>query len=472
MPWRATRVVFVLSVALLAIVVWLVYGPAEVGYDARFSLVWGHELAHLQSPDYGAALSPTSHPLANLIGLLASLAGRAGPGVLAALSYVAFAGLGVAAFEAGRRSFGIATGAVFALLMLTRPLLVGEMLDSSIDIPFLALVLTALALELGRPRRGAPVLAVLAVAGLLRPEAWLLSLAYLAYLVPGRLGWERVRLAALAVAGPVLWCAFDLLTTGKPFNSLTTTQDLAGTLQRERGLHAAFADTPLNLHDILGTEIAWVGTAVGAAALFVALDRAVVPLATLALGLLGFLALGLADLPLLTRYLLVPGAMLALFCAAGVGAFEWLRPGRVRLAVAGLVGAGIVVALAGGVSATRADIDFNRDRAGDDVTRSAALTRVADAALSRGVAGCSPALAATHRAVPLLAYRLGRRPSGIRVGLPAEARSGLVVTASVDALIGDVGLLPGVTIRSTDLVPPKGFTRLASNRWWALAARC
>ncbi|MEA2422103.1 MAG: hypothetical protein QOF55_1202, partial [Thermoleophilaceae bacterium] len=302
---RAASLVYPVAVVVLAVVLWAAYGPAEVGYDGRFSLVWGQELSHLQSPDYGAQLSPTSHPLANLFGLVASLFGRSGPGVLAAFTFVALSGVGVAAFAVGRRSFGTVTGLAFALILLTRPLFVGEALDSSIDIPFLAFVLMAVALELGRPRRGAPVLGALALAGLLRPEAWLLSLAYLAYLIAPRPRAVSVRLCALALAAPLIWCAFDLVTTGAPLNSLTTTQDLAGTLQRERGVLSAFSDTPVNLQAILGSEIAWAGLAVCAVALLLAQQRALVPFGALVTGLLGFIALGVANLPLLTRYLIV-----------------------------------------------------------------------------------------------------------------------------------------------------------------------
>ena len=49
-----------------------------------------------------------------------------------------------------------------------------QALTANVDVPFLALVLAAATLEAARPRRGLPVLALLAVAGLLRPEAWLL----------------------------------------------------------------------------------------------------------------------------------------------------------------------------------------------------------------------------------------------------------------------------------------------------------
>jgi hypothetical protein len=101
-----------------------------------------------------------------------------------------------------------------------------------------------------------------------------------------------------------------------------------------------------------------------------------------------------------------------------------------------------------------------------------ALLRVADVASARGLSQCAPIQTATHRAIPILAYRLERRPSDIHVVLPAHARSGLVFAAAPEAIVGDVDLQAGVTIHSQDLVPPRSFQRLTGNRWWTLAARC
>ncbi len=435
---------------------WLLYGPGDPGYDARYALVWGDAIRHLHAPDYGAPLSPTPHPLSNLIGAAASLGGRSAADLLMAFSYACFAALGLAAYAVGRRSFGTVAGVALAAILLTRPLLVGEALDASVDIPFLALVLLALALELGRSRRGAPVLAVLALAGLLRPEAWLLALAYAVYLRP------RARLVALACAGPILWLLSDLITTGDPFFSLTTTQDLAAKFERDRGLGSALGNTPVNLEAILGSELVWVSLAVCVVALVLAQRRARLPVAILALGLAGFLVLGVVNLPLLTRYLLVPATMLALFCAAGLAGFEWLRaPGWV-------LSAGVAVALATGVGAARDDIHSRRANIERDAANDSALLSAANRADAR----CRPVQAAAYRAVPVLAYRLGLSPSDVHVVRPARARGGLVFTGPAATLIGDVGLYPGVTVRSQELVPPRGFTRIAGGGPWTLFARC
>ena len=86
--------------------------------------------------------------------------------------------------------------------------------------------------------RGAacPVLVLLGLAGLLRPEAWLLAGAYWLYLLPA-LDRRRdgSRSAALVAAAPVLWALSDLVVTGEPLHSLTSTRDTAETLGRPHG---------------------------------------------------------------------------------------------------------------------------------------------------------------------------------------------------------------------------------------------
>ncbi|HMB53504.1 MAG TPA: hypothetical protein VKU40_09325, partial [Thermoanaerobaculia bacterium] len=55
------------------IVVLLVLFPLGFpNYDTIYSLLWGRELGEGLSPDRGAALPPTPHPLAELFGLVTS----------------------------------------------------------------------------------------------------------------------------------------------------------------------------------------------------------------------------------------------------------------------------------------------------------------------------------------------------------------------------------------------------------------
>ena len=75
-----------------------------------------------------------------------------------------------------------------------------------LDISYVALIVWAVALEVERPRRGTPVFLLLAAAGLLRPDAWVLSGVYWLWCVRGRRRQrERApeRNLALAAIAPV-----------------------------------------------------------------------------------------------------------------------------------------------------------------------------------------------------------------------------------------------------------------------------
>jgi len=166
-----------------ALAVWLMVGPGFVNYDAAYSLLWGADLASGRLPDYSVPVAPTPHPLATAAGVaLAPL----GPGVaqdvtvLAALLLLGV--LGWLTYALGAHWFGPAAGALAAAVILTRQPVLSFGVRAYVDVPYLVLVLGALLVEARRPRAGLPVLALLALAGLLRPEAWLFSAAYVAYL--------------------------------------------------------------------------------------------------------------------------------------------------------------------------------------------------------------------------------------------------------------------------------------------------
>jgi hypothetical protein len=97
-------------------------------------------------------------------------------------------------------------------------------------------VIWAAALEAERPRRGTPVFVLLALAGLMRPEAWLLSGLYFLWTFLPATWPERVRFGILTWLGPAVWVALDWWATGEPLFSLTHTSGLAEELGRQRTL--------------------------------------------------------------------------------------------------------------------------------------------------------------------------------------------------------------------------------------------
>ena len=189
------RIRFAAAVLAGALLLRTITQRGLVNYDTLYTLVWGRQLAHGTLPDLDVAIAPTPHPLATLgaivlsplsslevDGLHGELAATAAVGV----AFVSLSLLGWVVFALGREWFNAAAGLVAAAIVLTRVPVLDFGARAYVDIPYLVLVLGALLVETRRPRAGAPVLALLALAGLLRPEAWLFSFAYLAWLLaPG-----------------------------------------------------------------------------------------------------------------------------------------------------------------------------------------------------------------------------------------------------------------------------------------------
>src|SRR4029078_1371924 len=122
--------------------------------------------------------APTEHPLAIAFGALLSLVGDGADRLMVAATFASFVILAAGMYRLARESFTWIVGLVAAALLCTRfdfPFLAAR---AYIDIPYLAFVVWAAALEAERPRRGNVVFALLACAGLMRPESWLLSGLY------------------------------------------------------------------------------------------------------------------------------------------------------------------------------------------------------------------------------------------------------------------------------------------------------
>jgi len=465
------RVPGVVWPALIAVTVTAVYGRGHVGYDEMYSLLWGRDIAHGAIPDLQVPVAPTPHPLAIVLGALLSPLGTGALPASQAVVTVTFAALGWGAFQLGRQLFSPAVGALFMAILMTRRLLAVEELQASVDIPFLALVVWAAVLEARRPRSGPPVLVALGVAGLLRPEAWLLSALYCLYLFPGADNHRRARIVAIAAIAPLLWLVFDVVATGDPLHSLHETQSNAELLERPRRFDQAVQATPVYLQQILNEPIVWGGIAGAVAALYALYDRSVVPAALLALGLGTFLVIGAFGLPLLTRYLLLPAVMLALFCAvAALGWRELPRPSAVRTAwIAGsaiLVGAFILSLPAERrrVQAARSWTSLSRSVQQD----------LYDLATAPGVAGrlarCpGPTRVPNFRVVPLLSFALDEGASAFapHYGRP---RRGALISPANSVVAASLILYPGEPIPVVG--GPRGFRRVYRNASWELYTRC
>jgi hypothetical protein len=462
-------------VAAVTAALLLVFPAGFPNYDTIYALVWGRELAHGASPDYGSALPPTPHPLTDLIGLVATPLGDGAITVTMVIAYASLGLIGFFVYRLGSVWFDRWIGAVAAAIVLTRAPYLSNGLRAYIDLPYIALCLGALLVEAKRPRAGWPVLALLVPAGLLRPEAWLFAGAYWLYLAldrrrDGRSALELAALAALAAAAPLLWVLFDAITTGEPLYSLTGTQDTVETLGRRTGP----VDVVLYGPRALGEVLQWPGIvgALGGAVLGFAFlrRRSALGLAAAALGLAAFALLGTAGLAIIARYTMLAAAILAIFAALGLLGWRLLErehPWRRRWQVfAGIVLAMFVVWLPNQWDLdSRVDTDLtNQARIEND------LSELVDAGAFEPL--CGPIAVPNHRAVPRLAFGLDVKPTAIvsasEEGVPAR---GYFVAPASPFVIHNFILDPNDPTDFSQPLP-SGFAKVASNDSWKVYRRC
>src|SRR3954466_15241018 len=328
LPWPAIALAGLILGTLAGFVVY----PTFPNYDSYYSLLWGREVLHGTLPSFDAYRAPTEHPLAIAFGAVLSLVGDDADRIMVGATFASFVVLAAGMYRLGRASFTWIVGLVAAALLCTRfdfPFLAAR---AYIDIPYLALIVWAVALEAERPRRGTPVFVLIAAAGLLRPEAWLLSGLYWLWCFLPATWPQRVRYTALAAIGPVVWPAVDWIVTGDPVFSLTHTSGLAEELGRTRGLSEIPAATVQFLKSLDKVPVFYAGVLGLVLALVLVPRRVRWPLAMLVIGMGTFVLVGLAGLSVIDRYLLVPSLMVMVFAAVTLGGWSMLRAGKLRTA--------------------------------------------------------------------------------------------------------------------------------------------
>jgi hypothetical protein len=460
-------------VAGVSAVLLLVFPLGFPNYDTIYGLVWGREIADGLSPDRGAPLAPTPHPLAEFFGIVTT---PLGDGAIEATMVVAYLSLGLVGYlvyRLGSLWFDRPVGAVAALIVLTRAPYLSNGLRAYVDLPYIALCLGALLIETKRPRAGWPVLALLALAGLLRPEAWLFAGAYWLYLV-----WQGERsrqdltwLAALALVGPILWAAFDWITAGSPTYSFTGTRETVDELARQTGPVDLVLYGPRRLGEVLqwpGMVGALGGVVLGLACLR---RRSRLGVAAAALALGAFAVLACAGLAILPRYTMLAAAVLAIFAALGLLGWRLLEPGhRWRpwwQAFAAVVALMFVLWLPNQWDLdSRVDTDLtNQSRIEGD------LTDLADSGAFVEPL-CGPVAVPNHRAVPRLAFNLDIRPTQmVSAGEGRPPNRGYFLRPASSFVIHNFILDPGDPTR-LDLTVPPGFREVARNESWILYKRC
>jgi hypothetical protein len=449
---------------VLGLVAWALAGRGLANYDTLYALVWGRDLAHGTLPDYDVSLAPTPHPLATLAGAVLSVLGANGAiGATLILAFVSLGALGWITYRLGAEWVNPAAGILAAAIVLTRRPVLDFGSRAYVDVPYLVLVLGALLVETRKPRAGAPVLALLAVAGLIRPEAWLFSATYLAYLWLG--GIRDPRLFALAATAPVVWALTDLAVTGDALHSLTGTRDTAQRLDRITGLDEVPTTVPRRLGEILREPVLFGAAGGGLLALAFLRRRVALGATAGVVALVAFCVLATAGLPILGRYLLGPATVLAIFC--GAGAFGWRElprghPWRRRWAWFGVATLVALVVFAPAQTKRIGDLrDALRiqDRIQDDLHD---LTPRFP---------CLPATVPNHRPVPLLALWLDVDATRIAVAQEARPTKGTYVVPS-NGHVARQYILDPRDVDPNIPPPPAGFAPVGENASWHVYARC
>jgi hypothetical protein len=479
--WAKLAFVAMCAVALLGYFAF----PTYPTYDSFYALLWGRDLLHLHLPDFSVYRGPTEHPLAIAFGAVCSIFGQYGARLVVLGSIASYVALVAGCYRLGRLCFGPLVGAVAGLLVLSRFFVENLAAQGYLDIAYIALVVWAVALEVERPRRGAPVLWLLAAAGLLRPDAWLLTGLYWLWCAWPADNATRLRYLAIAAGAPLVWMALDAAVTGDPLFSLHSTSGLAAELERTKGFSAVLASTwsyavridklPVLLGGLLGVPIA----------VWLAPRRVLVPLAALGCLLFVFLAEGAAGASVVDRYMVGSSIVLLIFCALVVGGWSmlqrdsWLRRIWIALATVLVAYGAYSVATTLNLSSLRNTLAYHED------FHEGLATALHSPAVKAQLGRCPLLSLPNNKLIPDARWILGsvgqrdivarsQAAADRQRGAPQlqrRMRRGSVAVYPLGAAvffeaIVDVGDDPRVQ------VPEKGFKRVYTSRYYAVYADC
>ena len=461
------------AIVLGAVALRLAIGIGFANYDTLYSLAWGQQIARGQTPAYRLSLAPTPHPLLELLGvILAPLGAATTLTIVVALAYLALAALGYLVYNLGSSWFSRPVGLAGAALILSRYEVLSYGVRAYVDVPYVVLVLAALAIVTRRRRAGWPVIAVLDVAGLLRPEAWLFAGVYWLYLWRGASARERASLAALVAAAPILWAISDLAITGNALWSLTNTRSTAKQLHRATGLGNVPYYGARRLGEVLGPDGLVAAAIGGVLSLWMARSRVLLGTAAVVLAVVALALVASSGLPIQDRYVFTIAALGAIF--GGAGLFGWTvlacdHPRR-RLWEAGATVVAVTIVASIAWQIPRFNKTFNSSRPADQAL--GPQQRIASdlTALVTGdaiTAACVPISVPYATPIPLLALYLHISPANI-VAAPIDHGTYLI---PADSAVYTEYQLDRADPQRTGGVPA-GFRLVAANRSWREYSSC
>jgi hypothetical protein len=441
------------AAVLLVLAVWALTRTYP-NYDSYYHLIWGAELFEGRTPGFEAYAAPTKHPLWVLVAGVLGVVGEGGDRLLVLVCLLSQAALICGVYALGREAFGRWPGLVAAVFAAGSASFWLYAVRSYVDLPFLALVVWAAVLvQRGQTQRP---MELLVLAGLLRPEAWVLG---------GLLALYRREAYWMAAVAPVAWVLIDLIATGDPLHSLNATSALAEDLGRKRGLD----EVPGSLVSFLSDTVRPPVAALGAIGVVLAVRaRAVVPLAMVAAGVATFVAAGVFGLSILPRYLTVPAVALCVLAGYALAGFTTLAPGRLRTlwtraaAAAAVVGAIGLAFAAPSPGPVREEVRFLRESHD-------ALVALLDDRVVRLAYRCGPLSFPNYRLVPDARWHLGG--NAVVVARSDERpQSGVAVFALTPKGLRRFGFADGAS--PTTNVPDPGYAPIRRNARFAAYAAC
>ena len=404
--------------ALVVFVVWQTYP----NYDTYYTLVWGQELFHGHLPDYDVFRTPTPHPLSTLVAWAMAPFGTASDRILVLVALLGYVGFLAVMFAFTKRLLGRTIAFVAVAVLLTRTDMQLLALRAMFDLPFYLMIFAAALLELRRPRAGWPVLALLMLAGLLRPEAWLLGGVYWLWLARELPRAEALKLLPLVVAAPVLWMLADTIVTGEPLYSLTSTREVSGEFGRNRGIGDALRHLPR----YSGANDTIVTVGVGGMGLVLAVwllrRKAALPLALGGLGLCTFLIIAAAGLSVIPRYMTIPSLLLTLCVAVALAGWTQVERGTTARKVA--VGVAVLSVLIIGWRGSYYASDFSTLARQADFVESQheqLNALIDDPEVAAALQACRPVTVPTHAPIPILRYETGMPKDAIQASIQQDA---------------------------------------------------
>ena len=269
----------------------------------------------------------------------------------------------------------------------------------------------------------------------------------------------------------------DYLVTGEPLFSLTYTTGSAEDLGRQRPLSELPSAIPGFFENLVKLPVfvaAGVGAVVG---IVLSPRRMLMPLVLLGAGLVTFIAIGIAGASVIERYLAVPALALMVLAAVAIAGWTMLLPGWVRNVW--MVGAIAIVVLGGAYTATHLNLSrFDnelrfRGQAHDD------LTEVLNDPKVKAGLRCGPLTGPNHKIVPDARWIADLGDGEVRAraesfrddrDVPLPTKGVAIVVTSRFAIFKHAWTDPADDARIQ--VPPAGFTRVKTTRFYAAYVRC